>query len=1057
MANLRLLKIKTSDSTSVVAKFTDQLDPFINSSNVIITSNTPGVPDPLVLQVDVIQDVLNITTQPMTPFASYFVTFQSSSVSKFKSKNGQSFLFEDGVTNVPLVLGAEDPSDPIRSFLTGYLKDNVYNLDQGSFVRDIINNQCSTLSRALYDIRQAGNDNYLSVTVENEAKTRGSGPFDRLNEEGAYEVMRVSKNIIGKTLSTSMSFDSFPAGPITLQAVVVQDEVLTAGFGIGTFNGLVLTVSKRPVTKLTEVTIKYSNNSTRQYSIETLGYQIQNDRYDQDFASTFLSLDDNQFKFSDTVLDDDTFVLPRAGDTIIVNYEYKNLGRVITEDSVFVSQTLQAIREVTPPIDTQFTLAHSPVVTDTDTIATSDAVLFLDPNANPPFSAVHPAFLKEIPFKLEGLPRQPGEFAIDYTVGQVYVFGAVTNDGTGDFPPVATYLYRSVFSSRLDYTYDPDFSELVASPLRDLIGQTAKISYEFEDALIPGVDFKEQIHTEILDERVNNRVQTTGSLSTLHTPITNVFRVFNETTGEVYRISRFSNSKVYFSANNPPRVFDITRERASFADVNNELLIVNQEFVNALTTRVFKLLLQNNRIISGSEDVIGASFNSSASFSRADIFTKELYYDAQILTQEENTDRLLPGEYQIDYRNGVVYIGVSNGQDFDLGTINYKEPSIAPVNPHLVGVSELYNSVSTIQGVNKRIPYLSFGDGFIIPETFDISDERFLNGDTTLPYVVISDTITVSDDIKNVRNIFDVFDLNNHATPTNFAEGAEVVANVITLVPILKQEGSTIQGGLVVPVSFITSGAEIAEVISVVRISDNVELYDSGGSFSGYDITLSGSTGSPAPGQAVFVIYKVKLNGAATPVVDYNRGDYFIDYTYLADEILVSYEYGDNALDFRESTTIDEGTNYFVTYKVGALRDALLKNFGTLVNLPILNTFDTSLPRENYRDALQAALQSFTKGPTIPAMKLLVSHITHIDPEIVESAFQNWSLGISHLYPNDIDFTGDIQLLVGKYDNGALIANPDETITFPVSSNLRLEEGTLETWIIPEWDGLDND
>ena len=29
-----------------------------------------------------------------------------------------------------------------------------------------------------------------------------------------------------------------------------------------------------------------------------------------------------------------------------------------------------------------------------------------------------------------------------------------------------------------------------------------------------------------------------------------------------------------------------------------------------------------------------------------------------------------------------------------------------------------------------------------------------------------------------------------------------------------------------------------------------------------------------------------------------------------------------------------------------------------------------------------AALQSFTKGPTIPAIKFLVSNITHIEPEI---------------------------------------------------------------------------
>ena len=49
----------------------------------------------------------------------------------------------------------------------------------------------------------------------------------------------------------------------------------------------------------------------------------------------------------------------------------------------------------------------------------------------------------------------------------------------------------------------------------------------------------------------------------------------------------------------------------------------------------------------------------------------------------------------------------------------------------------------------------------------------------------------------------------------------------------------------------------------------------------------------------------------------------------------------------------------------GALRDALVKNFGSLVNLPELATLDVDFPRERYRDALMAALSSFLQGPTV--------------------------------------------------------------------------------------------
>ncbi|KKN72147.1 hypothetical protein LCGC14_0413590 [marine sediment metagenome] len=1058
MANLRLVRLKVLDSTSIRVRFTEPLSPLINTSSVIIVSNIVGVPDAEVLKVTISGDTMDIKSLPMTPFASYFVTFKTTSSSDFKSVNGN-FLFEDGTTNAPLVLGQEDPDDPIREFLINLLKDNVYNLDTGTLVRTIVNGQSTFLAGALHDIGQAKNDNYLLNIIPDERKTRGGGPYDRLNEEGAFKTVRVGQTQTNATLPGTISFASFPSGPITLQAATISGETLMAGTGASTFDRLTLTVLKRFVTKLLSVSVRYaSDGATETYDIATFGYQVLNPRYDQAFASPLLTLTDTQFQLSDLSFEDDSFRLPIPGDVITVSYEFKNEGKFVDEDSVMVSQVLDAVRESTLPIATEFSLSHAPVVTANDTIAAADGVTFLDPESNPPFTATHPAFAKEIPFRTEGLPKNTGEYAVDYTTGRVFTYGAVSNDGTGNFPPTATYKYRSVFRADLDYTYDTGLVELVTNPLRDLTTQIAKISFDYEQTLIPEVDFKSQIHKEVLAERINNRLNSTNSLSVLNVPVTNVFRIFNETTGEVYKATRFNNEKVYFNSNNQPRIFSIERERATFADTFNETLLIDSEFANVLGTRVLKILLQNNNVISSTEDVIAASYNTSVAFSRADVFVEELYFDAQVISETANTNRLTIGRYQVDYRNGIIFLGVSSTQTADLGSISYKKPAILSDNNHLISVSELYHSISTIIGINKRIALSSFSDTEILPNVFDIADERFLNGDTALSYLVLGGTITVQDDIKNVRNIYDAYDLNNNATLTNFAEGATVSANVITLDSsgVLKQDLAVVQTGLVVSVPMVSPAAEIFSVISVTRTSDNVELFDGSGSFTGFDITLSG-LGTPVVGEIVQVTYRAALTGAATPIVDYNRGDYFVDYTYLADEIIVSYEYGDNVLDFREGNALDEGDEYFVTYHVGALRDALLKNFGSLIDIPVMQTFDTTLPRESYRDALKGALQSFTKGPTIPSMKSLVSNISHIEPDIIEAAFQVWSLGVSHLYPNVVDYTGDIQLLSAKFDNGALVSNSNETITFPVSSNLKIEDGTLEFWTIPDWNGLDND
>jgi len=1051
MVNLRLVETKVIDSTTIKSRFTENLDSLLNTSNVEITSTTAGIPDGTVLEVKIVDDVLIITTRPLTPYATYYLKFLTTDLAAFKSVNG-SFLFEDGQTNRVLILGAEDPANEVRDTLVGYLKDNVYGLENGSVARDIVNAYANDLSQALHDIGQIKNDNYLKVDVVDELHTRGSGPYDRLREEGAYEILRVGKRLTGASATLSLPFSTFPSGRITLQATSVTDEQLVAGTGAETFNGLTLTLGNNFVTKINAIRVAYQNGDSGVYNIPAFGYQLLDPVYDDDYASPYLLLQNNQVRLSDAVLDSD-FMMPKAGDFLYVDYEYKNRGRVIDDESVTVTQILQSVREVTPASQTQFSLGHAPIVNFIGVEISSGGVTFLDPSANPPFSAVHPAFLTELPLSFDRFPARKGEYAIDYETGKVYVYGALTNTGTGDYPPVATYYYRKLYSEKLDYTYDPDLQEVVANPLRDLIGQVATINFSYENVLVPGVDYKEQIHQEVLDERIGNKLLTTGTLQTANFPVTNVFRIFNETTGEIYKITRWNGDKIYFSSSLAPRILDSSGERVTFADVTNELLITNAELVNFYNVKVFKILLENNRIMSTTEDVIGSSYNSSATFSRTDIFEKEIYFDLYFLTESENIDRLTAGQYQIDYRNGIIYLAVNNAQSFDLGTINYKKFEITPNNPHVTSVSEIYHSVDGLN-VNKRLPYASFGENKIIASTVDYSDERFSNGDETLPYVVSSGTITVTDNIKNIRCIFDVDNLNGFEEPTNFAAGATFAGNLITLGPgIEKNETLVIQSGNVLNATVLTPGAEIVGVTNVIRLSDGIDLWTTPGSFSGYDITLTAGS----PGEVVLVTYDVQLNGAATPVVDYNRGDYFVDYSYLADEILVSYEYGDNVLDFRESNTLNAGEQYYVTYKAGALRDALLKNFGGLVNLPILNTFDTSLSRESYRDALRGALQSFPKGPTIPAIKSIVSNITHIEPEIEESAFKTWSLGQSRLYLSEIATTGDIDLTVGKFDYGASIREAGQTIKFPVSSNLRLEEGTLETWVIPEWNGIDND
>lgn len=1074
MANLRLVSVSVLGSNAISATFSNSLNENINISNVQINSQTPGVLAPAIISVSVVDNILNITTQPLTPLASYFIIFASSSSQPFSSLNGDAFILNDGITNRQLIIAPLDDTNPVQEYFLNFLRDNVYNLDTSSNVYKYLQSLSTVLSKSLYDIRQAKNENYLSFTVKDEAKTRGNGAFDRLNEEGAYEVLRVGKNLTNAQVSSTIQIPSFPDYPVSLlstnniESLTVNSIDKIGEFNINTFT---LNVSKRFIIILNSITFIYNSVlAPYVYNIAQFGYQILNSKYDPNFAFTYLQLADNQIRINEKILNDPLFSTENIS-SIQVSYQYKDTGKIIDAATLKVDTAIPSGREVVPPIENIFTLLHAPIITSADVVGSVGTIVFVDPNALPGSNTPHPAFLYEIPFRFDYLPARPGEFSVDYNTGNVYVFGATnTRDGTGPFPPLAVYLYRFTFKSEIDYVYDSEASDLVALPNGSLINSAININFNFEEVLAQGVDYNSDVHIEVLDERIQNRLVALNAIQPLNFPITNVFRIFNETSGEIYKVIRWTNNKIFFNFVKAPNIVTEVGERASFQDILNELLFVNATNVVG-TNNIFKILLRNNNIISQSEDEIGSSFNTSVFFSNTNIFTQEVYFD-NLLTEVQNNARLLNvGQYQIDYINGIVWCFVAPTQNFSIGSVSYKRGYIAPQHPHIITVDDIYYQSSVLSQKTKIFKYTNFSDGNILPSSFDVANEGFLMGNSSLPYQIhngqigafINGVFTngVSNNIKFIRGLFEHQDLLNNTSPINFAPVS--IANGITIgVNSLQfQEYHTIQFNntdnfyILANTNLLYQSPSITFSVQIKRLSDNAVL--SGNVVLGAPFKISHLTGALLNvGDPILLTYSYTIVDLSRIIVDYNKGDYFIDYSYLADEIIISYEYGDNVLDFRQSNALSPGDTYYVTYKAGALRSALLANFGTLVNIPILNSLDVSFDRERYRDALTAAMQSFLLGPTVASISNVVNTIVHTPPEIIESAFTNWSIGASLLNPESIKTTGSFALVPAKYDNGVVIDTTGQTLKFPVISNLRLEQGSLECWVIPEWDGIDN-
>jgi hypothetical protein len=1075
MQILRILSVTINNNSSIDVSFTENLTSNLVPSNISIISDTPNVPSSEVLFIRITGNVLSFVCQPLTPLASYFIKLSNTPTNPFISLNGDAKISEDGVSNMYLITGPLSSDNPVKNFFLSYFKDNIYDLeDSNGLVAKYIDSLSVSLARALYDIGQTKNENYLSFTVTDEQKTRGPGPFDRLNEESAYEIFRVGRGATTANASTAFVISDFPAYPITLQKqdnieVVKPNTINQSGYF--NINSLIFNLSTLPITKVNSIVFtQLTANPIYVYDIENFGYQIKNSRYDQDFAFDYLVLEENQIKISDKILEDSLFSLDNIL-SVEVKYESKDLGRVVDSNTVIVTTVKKSIREVLPPIINIFNLKHAPITDTSGIIINLGGVIFTDPNTTTGLQ--HPAFITELPFRLNGLPFLPGQYSIDYTTGNVYVYGAdLTNDGTGAFPPLATYNYLLTYKHNQDYTYDPDLLDVVSLPHGNLRNSSGTVKFNYEQVLIPGIDYVANLHQEVLTERINNNLLAANLIKTQSSPITNVYRIYNETSGEIYTLDRWSDNKIYFRYNTPPRIDQKLNERVSFNTVTNELLFVNSSQLNNSFLNIVKIFLNNNTIISGTEDSVATSFNTSLTFSDNNIFIKEKWFNRQ-LDESINIDRLESiGEYMIDYFNGVVYCVVVDPQNFNIGTVSYKNNTISPQFPHLISVDDLYYQINILDSKTKTFTYTSFGDGFVIPESLDYADELTLNNSDAI-YQIHDDQIGifmdgifipgVTNQIKYVRSLIEYEDLLNSTNPLNFASFVNSGDFDVQIEPIIGQSFENVQFDgnyyVVINQNIPYLSNNITYAFTVTRVSDSATLWNGSGTVIPGDVVKLVLPGINAPneGDLVNVTFTFTINDLSRIVIDYNKGEYYIDYVYVADEIIVSYEHGDNVLDFRKSKNLPTGSVYYVTYKVGALRDALLKNFGTLVNIPELANFDINFDRERYRDALIAALSSFIQGPTITAIKNIGQTISHIEPEVIESVFQEWSLGSSLLNPTSIKTKGDFQLLPAKFDNGVLIDSTNQTINFPFNSNIRLEEGTFETWISSQWNGLDND
>lgn len=1253
MALLRPTSFFVPSSTELNVVFSSELTERISKENFQIESLSGNIDNLEILGVRIDGDTAIIKTRPQVANSFYLLKMLSSSNDPFLSKRGETLVNDESSREI-FFIGSEE-ANPIRDNIYRSIPD-VYNLDN-TLIKKTIDVQSEELFRAQKHIGEVLSDNYISVSTEGELRTRGSGAYDRLANEGAYEVDRIAPTLPGAALergiinlndnSTVSTQLRMPSSPIALNQEIIIDEEISLNTERNSTDGFLISLSKSNVLQLVSLKLildgeveDCNGNVGIDYDITKHKYSILDNKHDPYRSISAHFLDSNQILLSEF----GNLPRPRKEDRVLVSYIYKDLSKLISSESIEVYSKEIVIDESVPTNSTRFFLDYAPIINASGSIAEMSGVTFFSNNKD-----VN-EFSKELRFNISRLPSRPGEYSINYNTGEVYVYGSDDEGrGTGRKNIRARYSYKNIFENNVDFYIDNN--DIYPGATRDFSGKKLTIDFSYERVFVDGVDFKNLLHIEEMNEHVENNYTSSFSLKTKNTPITKVYRIFNQTTGEIYPTSYFTDSEVYFSGVSAPKILESNSESANFlrfgpenlcaystfispifsAEITSRLSnnaiyfspgipselidlhsldyfikgdslsqdiqikffgeansegIINYIGINSrdtlpprnakitIGTKCFSIKLNNENILSKSIDSIGSYLNTSLELSDSKTFISEKIFRKED-SLEKNISRLRRvGDYSVDYNLGIIHVAVDRHKSIDsIGSASYFSSKISTRYKNILDIKEvskkgrpsdstdsaaaiyneviferdfievldlessilfsggktfdnnnvevdtlivlpnytvvLPNNIFTIEGIykeidligqdlyseikSKRIPEMNKedllnrvmdGGGNIYDSSFMKIEENTVdlkrnlirrfskNTDGSLEILIVEKNLKFLYSAIREKNKESLFDKNravkkieievisksfvkdgiilNVESGVNLesidlngdivVDGEENVFNIISI----DQVRSTI---LVAPnqSSFVEGRCSVSVVAEVTVNNNEARIKIPQGSLinEGDVINLS------------FITNNIPEAGTKL-VASYGYGKIFATYTYVQDDLYISYEYGDNQIDWSIGDALAEGQDYYVSYKYGGSREALRDNFGRLTDITFFNNLSLSVDRELYRSALKGTISSFSSGPTIPAFKNLGKSFTEIDPDINESFFGNWILGRDMLDHMSYDYDGNLKFLRGKFGTG-LNFDDQTTLDIPSSSNISIGEGTASAWVRPFWGGICND
>lgn len=1025
-----------------------------------------------IMSVDVRGKVVDITYSPSYPLIGYTVSLIDGA-NLFSSLSGDLLTADSSISKLQFV-GPEE-KNPIKTSIVESIP-SIYDGEDNNSLNYYISNISKELFDAKIAIDQASNSAYIEEIETDVVLTRDSSlSRDRLPKESAYQVDRVALNPTGSTLyrgdfsfiesgNSNPVWDSFPSEPYPLNNKIRTELVSNSDSSLNSFSGLIITVSEQKIAAVFNLTLIQDGTA---YIYDILNYPLllSSSRYDNNFSVVDSKLATNQIKIPLNAIIDGVIPEPTSADEWEVEYSYIDNGMSIPSD-VSIYKTVDVVREIAQPLINVFSLSNGNIVTSAGLTPTAAGVEFLNPLPTATataYNSTHPAFRKEIAYNLQNPPSNPGEFAVDYSTGLVLVYGSdSTGNGTGLTPPACSYIYKHIYKKDVDYAIDPETNEIVAFYGRDLSGENVYLKFEYEHVLRPGIDYVAEVHNEVIGEYVQNRVFAQDKIRTLNYPVTDVFKILNETTGEVYTAASISHNEITIVGTQLPRTGTSNSEPLQFKFVENEDLFFGEVVIDD-TDPVIAISLSNTGILASSSSYLGFPGDSSLSLT-SNYFLNEFCYNNNSSILSNVSLLVTVGDYLVDFENGIIYVKVASGSSSDAGSASYRHATGFVGNENITYINAIrYASNGSDEEILKSLS-VQYSSDEISEITLDNILSRYNFQNTDMPLILGSIQVGENGYFQGGTDIFysvDAFFTEEHAdghhylrietdsdrqiveylTPTSVRVDIAFSDNGQDLAWQLYNSNNTSTYSVCTdyPVKYV-AGVYFASEINSLPFEECTNLWNKTlDSFEDNVIYLSSDL---LDGYAV----------GTSLAVAYSFGTIFVDYDYVLDSIIVDYEWGDNSIKWINSP--ENETNYFVTYRYGALRKELMSNFASMLGIDDLLYADTEIERESLRDLIKASSYSFVGGPTRSSIENLAKIPTLITPNVEELSFDEWTLDRDFLYSNKPSITGTEAWANGKWGFGL---NADECAIKVSSENvLSYRDGSFSINVTPQWYGINN-